>query len=329
VNELLAGLLAAMLSTNPVVSVSNLVAKQTGVQRAVVDPSDPVEQELTRIMEDDDKAQAEVDQWIQGNDPFAAQGADFSAITLNARIERRFAEVTKTYQDFIQRHPDHARARLALGSFLNDIKRDEEARVQWEKARELDPKNPSAWNNLADYYSHRGPVQKAFEYLEMAIKLDPFEPVYFQNLATLVFLFRKDVREIYKLPDDQAVFRRAIDLYMRARRLAPDDFTLAADVAQVYYFLKPAKSDDPEEKADAATELAEETLAAWDEALKLARTDLDRQGVLIHMARVCVQYDRFAEARAHLKGVTHAGLAELKRRVERNVEEKEKGTAKP
>lgn len=324
VNELLAGLLAAMLSTNPVVSVSNLVARQTGVRLPVVDQSDPVEQELRTIMEADDKAQADVDRWIKGNDPFASQGADFSEITLNARIERRFAEVTRAYEDFVRRHPNHARARLAYGSYLNDIGRDGEARVEWEKARELDPRNPAPWNNLADYYSHRGPVNKAFEYIEVAIKLDPFEPVYFQNLATLVFLFRKDAKEIYKLKDDEAVFRRAIDLYMRARRLAPDDFALATEVAQVYYFLKPERSCDPEEAADAAAELADETLAAWDEALRLARTDLDRQGVLIHQARVCIQYDRLTLAREHLKGVTNPSLAELKSRLERNLEEKEK-----
>lgn len=327
VNEILLGLLAAMLSTNPVVTVSNLVAQTTGVRLQIVDPADPVEQELDKIMEADDKAQAEIDQWIRDNTAFAAEGADYSQITLNARIQERFEKIKKAYEDFIQRHPNHARARLAYGSFLNDFKLEEEAKNQWEKARELDPKNPTPWNNLADYYSHRGPVRKAFEYLETAIKLNPFEPVYFRNLATLVFLFRKDAKEIYNLKDDEAVFRRAIDLYMRARRLDPDDFTLATDVAQVYYFLKPEVTDDPEESADAAAELAEETLAAWDEALKLARTELDRQGVLIHQARVCIQYDRLTEAREHLKRVTNSALATLKNRLERNLEEKEKQKA--
>ncbi|HOK78692.1 MAG TPA: hypothetical protein PLW35_13355, partial [Verrucomicrobiota bacterium] len=59
-NEILLGLLAAMLSTNPVVAVSNLVAQPTGVKLQVVDPADPVEQELDKIMEADDKAQTEI-----------------------------------------------------------------------------------------------------------------------------------------------------------------------------------------------------------------------------------------------------------------------------
>ncbi len=314
-----------MLSTNPVVAVSNIVANQTGVKLPVVNPADAAEQELQKIMAADDAAQAEVDEWIKGNDSFAAQGADYSELTLNARIERRFEPVIKSYEDLILRHPDHARARLAFGSFLNDIKRDEEARVQWEIARALDPKNPAAWNNLADYYSHRGPVRKAFEYLEMAIKLNPFEPVYFQNLATLVFLFRQEARKMYKLEDDQAVFRRAIDLYMRARRLDPNDFTLATDVAQVHYYLKPPETDDAEETAEAVSGLAADALAAWDEALLVARTDLDRQGVYVHLARVCIQYGRLSDASKHLEAVTHPALAELKCRLTRNIEEKQKG----
>ena len=324
-NDLLAGLLAAVLSTNPVAAVSNLVVRHTGVTLTLVNPNDPVEKEFQRLLAADDEAQAEVDRWIRGNEPATTPGAEVGRLTLNARIEQRFEPVLKAYEDFLARHPDHTRARLAYGSFLNDIKRDGEAMVQWEKARELDPKNPAAWNNLADYYSHRGPVSKAFQYLEKAIELNPFEPVYYQNFATLVFLFRKDVKEVYHLEDDQKVFRRAIDLYLRARQLDPQNFTLATDLAQVYYYLKPAETGDQEAAKQATVDLAKETIAAWDEALKLARTDLDRQGVYIHLARVCIQYGRYADARKHLAGVTEPTLAELKRRITRNLEAKEAG----
>ena len=322
-NDLLASLLATWLATNAITTTSNLaVARHTGVASAAMDPNDPIEKEFQQIMAADDEAQADVDRWLRGKETSAKPDTDFTDLTRRAYLEQRLQPIRKAYEAFIARHPTHARARLAFGSFLNDTQQDGEAMIQWEKARELDPNNPAAWNNLAYYYSHSGPVTKAFEYLDKAIELDPFEPVYYQNLATVVFLFRTEAKERYRLPDDQRVFRRAIDLYLRARKLDPNNFALATEVAQVYYYLKVPPAADGEATPKGIDDLANECLAAWDEALRIARTDLDRQGVHLHIARVCIQYQRHQDARKHLAAVAAPALAELKRRVARNLEAK-------
>lgn len=328
-NEILIGLLGALFATNQVAATSNVVARATGIRLPVADPADPTERAYRKLLESDEDAHDEVDKWIRENNAFAEKGAGLSARDLNDKIDQRFEVVLKAYDDFLRQHPDHARARLAYGSFLNESGKDFDAMVQWERARELDPGNPAAWNNLADYYSHRGPVRKSFEYLAKAIELNPKEPVYYHNLATVVFLFRKDALEQYHLADEQQVFRRALELYVQARKLDPTNFTLATDLAQTYYYLKPPAASDPKAAAQAAGQLVDEGLRAWKDAAKIAPGEVERQGVCIHMARVCVSNQRFAQARTCLEQVTDPTLAGLRERIEKNLALKEKETAPP
>jgi tetratricopeptide (TPR) repeat protein len=308
VSNLLIGLLGALVATNQPAAVSNLVTQTTGLSITIPDPNDPVEKEYKQLMTDDDVAQAQVDDWIRENQAFADKGGGAPKEAFNTRIRARFAPVIKGYEDFLKRHPDHARARLAYGSFLNDIKDEEGAEVQWDKALALDPKNPAAWNNLANLYGHHGPVTKAFEYYAKAIELNPTEAVYYHNLGTTVYLFRKDAMEYYKI-DEQQVFSKALDLYRQAIKYDPTNFELAQDVAQTYYGIKPVRTD--------------EALAAWTNALKIAETDIEKEGVYIHFARMKLHAGRFAEAHQHLNSVTNEIYADLKNRLLRNLSEAE------
>ena len=107
---------------------------------------------------------------------------------LNARIVARLDLIRTNYEDFLQRYPNFARGHLAYASFLNNINDEEAAMLENEKARQLDPQNPAAWNNLANYYGEHGPMTNAFAYYAKAIELDPNESVYYQNLALVVYL---------------------------------------------------------------------------------------------------------------------------------------------
>ncbi len=68
--NLVIGLLTAALSTNQPAAVSNLVRETTGISVSVPDPSDPAEQELDKVMVEDDAAHADVDRWIRENNAF-------------------------------------------------------------------------------------------------------------------------------------------------------------------------------------------------------------------------------------------------------------------
>ncbi|MDA1277131.1 MAG: tetratricopeptide repeat protein [Verrucomicrobia bacterium] len=270
--------------------------------------SGATETEYLKLLEQDDAAQTDADRWIREAKEFEVAGAGESRETLVARIEQRFDAVRKRYEEFLQKYPRHVQARLAYGSFLNETRDEDKGVEQWERAREIDPKHPAAWNNLANHYGHRGPVKKAFEYYEQAIVLAPDEPVYLQNLATTTYLFRKDAKEHYGFTEDQ-VFDRAIDLYRKAVKMDPKNFPLATDYAQTFYGIKPLRVDD--------------ALRAWNEALAVANDQLERDGVYLHLARIELMSGRFNEARKHLSIVTNQMYNPLKERLARNLDEKE------
>ena len=207
-------------------------------------------------MAGDDAVLDEVDKWIRDNNAFAAQGAGESKEALNQRIRARFDSVRKGYEDFLRRYPNSARGHLAYGSFLNNIGEEETAVAQYETAAQLDPKNPAAWNQIANYCGEHGPITNAFVDYARAIELNPAEPVYYQNLATTVYLFRKDARAFYGISEEQ-VFDKALALYRQAMQLDPQNFLLATDYAESYYGIRPLRTND--------------ALGAWTNALQIAR----------------------------------------------------------
>ncbi len=327
VTALLGTFLSALLVTNAAGAISNVVEKATGVSVNVTQVNDPVEREYLKLLEMDDAAQAEVDRWIKENNEFQRQAAGVDAITLNARIDKRVAPVKKAYEDFLQRNPNHAKARLAYGSFLNDIQEEEAAQLQWEKAREADPRNPAAWNNLANYYGHNGPVTNAFRYYAKAIELDPTQSTYYFNLATTVYLFRRDATNFYQISEEQ-VFEKAMALYRKALELDPGNFVLATDYAQSYYAFDPKLTGDPEQDRKIKEKRFADAMAAWQQAFKLAGDDVERQGVLVHYARLQINADRFDEARKNLDAVTNDMFKVTKGNLLKKLENRKKAAGK-
>jgi tetratricopeptide (TPR) repeat protein len=264
--------------------------------------------EFQKLLDADDAAQAEVDQWIRDNDQFASKGAGLSREEMKQKIRQRFEPVRKGYEDFIQSHPRHVDARVAYASFLGDTKDEESAEEQLEKALAIDTNNPAIYNNLANICGHIGPVKKAFEYYGKAIQLNPLEPVYYHNLGTTVYLFRTDAMEFYHL-NEQEVFAKAFELYSNSMRLDPDNFPLASDIAQTYYGIQPLRTN--------------EALVAWTNALKIAHDEIEREGVYVHFARLKMMAGRFEEARLHLNAVTNAVYVDLKKRLLTNLERRQ------
>jgi tetratricopeptide (TPR) repeat protein len=308
-NQILLGLMSAVLATNTPQSVSNLIRQDTGVAISFSNTNDAEKQELDKLMVDDDAAMDEIDKWIRDNNAFAAQGAGESKEELNERILARLQTVRNGYEDFLKRHPDNADAYLAFGSFLSDTGDEQGGSAEYEKARELAPTNPAAWNDLANYYGENGPTTNAFVYYAKAIELNPEEPVYYENMATTVYLFRRDAMKFYGINETQ-VFDKALALYKKAVQLDPDNFALITDYAESYYGIRPLRIHD--------------ALAAWTNALEVAGNEFEREAVYIHLARIKIAAGRFAEAQAHLDAVTNSDYDTLKNSLERNLARREK-----
>ena len=313
-NELLIGLVGALIATNQPLAGSNLIQPNAGVPVTMMNPNDPAEKALAELMARDDEVLAGVDKWIRDNNAFAAQGAGESKEALNQRIRARLDSVRKDYEDFLRRFPNSARGHLAYGSFLNDIGEEDAAATEYEKAAQLDPKNPAAWNQLANDCGEHGNVTNAFVDYAKAIELNPAEPMYYRNLAATVYLFRKDARAFYGITEEQ-VFDKALALYRKAMQLDPQNFLLATDYAESYYGIRPLRTND--------------ALGAWTNALQIAHDDNEREGVCLHLARIKIAAGRFAEARAHLNDVTNTAFADVRHRLERNLIERENTATNP
>lgn len=297
---LLVGFLGALLAAAPADSTGNSYAVDS------VTTNSAVQQEYRKLLLDDDAAEQDVNRWSDNAEAFKNAGAGDPKTTLHLRIEQRLDVIKKEYEDFLQRHPDHVNALLAFGSFLDDRGDDEGAFTQWEKALVLAPKNPAALDNLANYYAHRGPVQKAFEYYDKAIAVDTNQSVYYHNLAVAVYMFRPDASHYYHL-SDQGVFDKALELYRKAIKLDPNNFVLFTDYAESFYGTNPPRWQDG--------------LAAWTEALKIAHDEEEREGVYIHLARINLKLGQYVESRAALNAVTNPVYSTLKKRIGRNLDE--------
>jgi len=321
-SDVLVGALTVLLATNPPAALTNLVLQRTGLAALSVNTNDPVARELQAIMDADDEAQEEIDRWIeeadQPNDPAAA----LSGVTLRGRIAQRIEPIKLRYQRFLEANPTNSAAFLAHGSFLNALGEEAGAIENWEKARRLDPKNPAAWNNLANTYAHIGPVEKSFPLYEEAIRLNPNEPVYLHNFGTLVFLFRRDATNHFNC-DEQAVFQRAFGLYQRAIDLDPQNFQLAADVAQTYYGWNLPKMTNRVEAQQAELKLAATALSSWTNALSLAPSDADREGVQLHFARWNIRLGRWEEAKSNLAAVTNEIHSIVRNRLQKTLLERQ------
>ncbi len=305
-NDLLIGLVSALVSTNQPLAVSNLVHQTTGVSLVVTNATDPIGMALQRLSDDEDKARADVQKMVADNEALGTNGV--SRGEMYRRISQRFDQVSQGYEDLLKTNTNNLGIRLAYAGFLGDIHDEDGEQDQLEKALTLSTNDPSIYNNLANIYGHHGPVKSAFEYYAKAIALNPGEPVYYENFATTVYLFRKDAQEYYGINEAQ-VFAKSFELYSNAMRLDPDNFDLALDVARGYYGIRPTPT--------------EPALKAFTNALNVAHNEKEREDVYLNFARIKLMAGRFDEARAHLEAVTNQMFGELKHRILRNVNEKE------
>lgn len=273
-----------------------------------------VEPEYQKLQKEDDAAQAAVEKLTRDNAAERARGAGLSDEDLERRIKARLAPVRKAYEDFLKRHPNHAEAHLTYGCFLNEQQDEAGAKEQWEKALELDPKNPDVYNNLAGSYSEIGPASKAFEFYSKAIDLNPNQPLYYHNFASTMYVLRSRAMTHYAI-DEQQVFARIIGLYSNSVRLAPTNFTYASDLAQTFYSMRPFP--------------AEAALNAWSNALRIAQGPSPQEEAYLHLSRVNLIAGHYREARALLEGVKGAEHSLAKSNLLHNISDRETSAPTP
>jgi len=331
VNDLLAGLLSALVATNAPLAVSNLVHQKTGLALDVRNPNDPVEIAYQKLLMDDDAALMEIARWREQAGKDDVKSSEVEISLLNNRIRQRAAPVRRSYELFLEQNPKYTNARIAFAAFLDEIGEETAAEAQLETAVNSDTNSPAALNNLANHFGHNGKIGKAFDLYERAIKLAPMEPLYYENLGTSVFMFRRDAMAHYRI-DEQEVFAKALALYRKALELDPRNFDRAVELAKSYYGVKLPPTSTPQARQQAELKLADEALDAWQMAYKIAESDEEREGVRLHFARWQINARRFDEAQKELNAITNETFAVSKKTLLKKLtteESKAADTASP
>jgi len=155
------------------------------------------------------------------------------------------------------------------------------------------------WNDWGTEYSRTGPMTNMFVCYLNAVRLMPHESTYHRNLATSLFMYRKDAKDFFGV-DEAQVFSMSLREYRKARILEPDNFELAKELALAHYAIRPFRAD--------------EALAEWDRVLALAETKsaVDIEEVYLNLGRVNYMAARYAEAQKWLSKVKSPGHEDIR-----------------
>lgn len=274
---------------------------------AVVAPTQrTAESELKAIQDREAMALQDMSRWLSDTAAHDEHIAEKSPNYLSARMEHRIQTVGAAYDSFIAQHPEHAGAKALVATFRRDAAEALDRIRRWEDARAEAPHSPEPWNQLAQELIHEGELQEAFACFEKSVSLSPREASYFFDYATAILLYRGDAMSHYKLTEAE-LFDRVLTLYRRGLKLEPESYQRAADYAQTFYIVKPARHD--------------EGLAAWEHAFKLAQDDPQRDEVRTHLARYAIHAKQPNLARSYLAQVTDSRLDRVKESLLRRSNE--------
>ena len=271
-------------------------------------PATPLtkESELQYIFTADNTAITEVAKWIDENTTLIRTDPTRRKL-LAQRIRTRLDRVRKLYLAFLEKHPDNARARAAYGSFLAHLDDQQGALRELKASAELAPFNAAVHNNIATHLGtlavesgHHTRVGEVLEAYQKSIRLAPRSPLYRHNYAIALSLFQKETAAHLKLTPRE-VTEEALKQITEALRLDPNNFEIAADLAETFHDFKPI----PRQK----------TLAAWNHAATLATTEDERNWAELQMAIVNIETNHFDEAKRHLEKVNVQIYAKLKQRL--------------
>ena len=223
--------------------------------------------ELSKILLADNQAITEITGWIYQNlERIRSNKTERDALAL--RIHDRLNTVRQQYLKFLKEHPENTKARIAYASFLTHLDNRQGAVNEWKQALVDEPNNAAALNNLATHLgsiaiqsNNNEGLNEAFRAMEKTLIIDPKQPLYHHNYATLLCSFPIKASKHYKISSEKIILK-AIQEYNLAIQLDPNNFEFAADRAEAFLDLKPFRY--------------EESLIAWRAAQKVATNQDER-----------------------------------------------------
>jgi len=226
----------------------------------------------------------------------AAQGKDMENAAFKTGVER----LTNEYESLLRDNPEFAAGYATYGYMLWKVGLRTQAVAILTKANQLDPDIPLVKNELGNYLAEEGKPLEAISYFLSAIKLEPGEPLYHYQLATLLYEARDDfVRsgEWTRASIDHSMQ----EAFRSAAELAPDRIEFTYRYAESFYDMR-----DPDWAA---------ALKVWEGLEARAQSEIERQTMRLHEVNVLLNMRRADQARRILGAVTDPALEAQKQKL--------------
>ncbi|HEY5079771.1 MAG TPA: hypothetical protein VII43_07980 [Opitutaceae bacterium] len=226
----------------------------------------------------------------------AAQGKELDGAAFQAQVE----QLTREYESLLRDNPQFADGYACYGYMLWKVGLRKEAVAILLKANQLDPGIALVKNELGNYLAEEGKPLEAVNYFLSAVKLQPSEPLYHYQLATLLYEARDDFLKSGEWTRD-SVDHAMLEGFRRAAELAPDRIEFTYRYAESFADLR-----DPDWPA---------ALKAWQGLEAAAKSDVERQTMRLMEANVLLNMGSADQARKVLGTVTDPKLDPQKQKL--------------
>jgi tetratricopeptide (TPR) repeat protein len=113
------------------------------------------------------------------------------------------------FGDLLEQHPEDTELKLMYGSLLATEGNHEEARFQFQLVTEMEPDNPSAWQQMLGLAIKTGDTTEIVRICTACLELFPGAPEYYYYLGIAYYQQKK--------------YRDALDTYYRGIAVIPDE----------------------------------------------------------------------------------------------------------
>lgn len=207
--------------------------------------------------------------------------------------DQRAQNLISQYQSLLLDNPEYVYGYIMYGKLLRQVGQRELANKAFVKANALDPNIAVVKQQIANYLSEEGDYDLALPYLLSAIRLAPETAVYHYQLGELLHTYRKLFLADGKLAA-QVLDKQLQDAFANAARLDPATRIYALRQAESFF--------------DIAEPDWQQALAQWQALEKTAKSEPEKQLILLQKCRVLIALDEKEQAQDTLAAVTESAL---------------------
>jgi len=222
----------------------------------------------------------------------------------DSALQDAFLELTRQYDRHLAAEPQDVEARLLYGKLLRRLGQADRAQEVFIEADRLNPNLAVVKQQIGNYLAERGDALGSVRMFLKAIELEPEVALYHHQLGELLDHFNEALLRSGEF-NRELLDRQMLQAFESAVRLAPEQVTFRLRWAEAHF--------------DVAQPDWAAALAAFEGAMVYARSELERQTLLLHRARCLKELGRPDDARTLAEAVNDPRLGHSKSQILRGL----------